>query len=96
MALTCRSAEFAAAAEFASFGFQGLALGFIGGLADRFRDLVGLPIALFEPGLLRFAAVFEHHEPIDVDVDAPVRAVLFDQVDVLDDEFAIEHGESSG
>ena len=54
-------------------------------------DLVGLAVQLLDLVQLLPPSRFELDEPIDVALDAAVRAVLFDEVGVFDDEFAVEH-----
>ena len=63
------------------------------GLADRLGDLVGLAVELVDLGLLGLALALQLDEPVDVDLDAAVGAVLLDQFGVFDDEFAVEHGD---
>ena len=76
--------------------FASLAFGGVFRLADRLRHLVRLAIEFFDFDLEEPAGLFELNEAMDIDFDAAVRAVLGDQFDVIDDEFAIEHGEVRG
>jgi len=67
----------------------GLSLGLVLGIADRFRDLIGLTVEILDLGLYIVTLGFQFNEPGDIDIDAPVDAILLDLFSVFDDEFAI-------
>ena len=62
------------------------------GLADRAGRLVGLAIGLVQLRLQRPAFGLECDEAIDIGRGIAVLAVEFDEFDVIDDEFAVQHG----
>ncbi len=78
-------------ADAAAFLLQRLAL-LRRGLADRAGRLVGLAIGLVQLRLQRPPLGFERDEAIDIGRGVAVLAVEFDEFDVIDDEFAVEHG----
>ena len=79
-------------AQAASFFLAGLALGGVLRLADRLAHLVRLPVQLLDLLRNRLAPRFHFNQLIDVDVRTTAGAVFLDQVDVFQNELAIEHG----
>ena len=75
----------------AAFGFACFAFGWVLGLADRFADLVGLPIQLVDFHLCRPAPSFERDELPHVGRRAAPLTVQFHLVGMFDDKSAIEH-----
>ena len=69
--------------------FPLIAFGLILGFADGFRDLVRLAVQLLGLGQFRLAALIEFDESADIDPDAPVHAVLFNEFGVFDNEFTV-------
>ncbi len=82
-------------ADAAAFLLEGLAL-FRRGLADGPGSFVGLAIGLVGLGLQAAPLVLKFDEPIDVGSRVAILAVPFDEIDVVDDEFAVEHGSTRG
>ena len=61
------------------------------GLADRLGDFVRLAVQLFDFRCFSRRCSFQFDQPVDVGRDAPIGAILLDQIGVFDDELAIQH-----
>jgi hypothetical protein len=61
------------------------------GLTDCLRNVVGLLVQVLRLVQRFQTSLFEFGDSIDIAIDSAAKAILANQIDILDDEFSIEH-----